>query len=156
MIKIKLRRQKRHISERPESITKNGVKYSWINKNLTFRVTVNTKTVKTMVPKVQFPYTWKKIYNYMYQQHTSLLKKKKQKQKPSLILCITAKISLYELFGERQVKRSGQNVAFYCDLRFSWPGTAHLWLAAFISITPCSSKQGKHWYNKGRKKILRH
>lgn len=30
--------------------------------SLTFRVTVNTSTVKTIVPKVQFPKTWKTRY----------------------------------------------------------------------------------------------
>lgn len=37
----------------------------WLKKGrkfLTFRVTVNTSTVKTIVPKVQFPKTWKTHY----------------------------------------------------------------------------------------------
>lgn len=59
---------------------------------------------------------------------------------------------LYELFGEYQVKGSGQIARFNCDCKFSWSGKPHLWLVALISIIPSSMKQGKHCYDKGRKK----
>lgn len=65
---------------------------------------------------------------------------------------VTAKDMGIKCLGKYLINRSGQNVGFYCDPKFSWTATTHLRLVGFISITPCSTEQGTHWYNKGRKK----
>lgn len=76
----------------------------------------------------------------------------KNNRNTSLTLCVTDRDFCINCLGKYLLKRSGQNAGSYCDPKFSWIGTPHMWLVEFIFMIPCSIKQGTYWCDIGRKK----